>query len=68
MKTTTKLFFAALMLTLSFFGAPSPASALPGACHLRCPYPNTCYDECIDNTETWTTCYAWRGGSCSIEA
>lgn len=67
MKATTKLFFAALMLTLSFLGAPSPASALPGACHLRCSYPNTCYDPCMDG-EISTTCYAWRDGSCSIGA
>jgi hypothetical protein len=63
---TTRLLFAALTLAGSLFWIPRPGLALPSACSLRCSYPGTCYDECVDDENVWTTCYAWMGGSCDF--
>lgn len=62
MKTSLKLGLAAFVLALALSSAP--ASALPSACSLRCFAPNTCYDECINESNVWTTCFNYLGGSC----
>jgi hypothetical protein len=61
MKPSIKLAFVIFALVLSLGSVP--ASALPSACELRCSYPNTCFDDCLDG-ETWTTCYDYTDGSC----
>jgi hypothetical protein len=62
MKPTMKLALVAFALILTL-GSVS-ATALPGACELRCFYPNTCSDTCMDGSAE-TTCYHYFGDSCT---
>jgi hypothetical protein len=61
MKPSMKLAFVVLALVLALGSVP--ASAIPSACQYKCFYPDTCFTDCADG-ETWTTCYAYFGGSC----
>jgi hypothetical protein len=62
MKPATKLVLVTFALVLTLGSVP--AMALPGACELRCFYPNTCYDACVTEDNQYTTCFDYFGGSC----
>jgi hypothetical protein len=64
MKPSLKLALATFVLALALGSAP--ASALPSACSLRCSYPDTCYDACINDADEWITCFDYTDGACGL--
>lgn len=62
MKPTVKLGLLAFALALII--GSSPSTAIPSGCHLKCTYPDTCYQQCMSETGQWITCYKYFGGSC----
>lgn len=65
MKTTMKLLCATLFLVASVLWVPQESWALPGACELRCYYPNTCDDDCVLPSGEESTCFDYFCGSCN---